>query len=97
MLYVLSIQNTLNSIQSFLTEHPVLSVIFALLILLLLWIIGFAVTKKCSRHGKEMTWTYAIFWGIFVLVCAPLYRIRKINMDSIPEEGGVLLFANHVS
>ena len=97
MLYVLSIQNTLNSIQSFLTEHPVLSVIFALLILLLLWIIGFAVTKKCSRHGKEMTWTYAIFWGIFVLICAPLYRIRKINMDSIPEEGGVLLFANHVS
>lgn len=65
--------------------------------ILLLWIFGFAVFKKFSRHGKEMTWTYAIFWGIFILICAPLYRIRKLNIDSIPEEGGVLLIANHVS
>lgn len=96
MLYVLSTLN-LQDIQAFAANHPALSVIIALVAAFLLWVVGFAVYKKCSEHGKEMTWTYAAFWGVFALICAPLYRIRKLNIDSIPKEGGVLLFSNHVS
>lgn len=98
MPYVLStITDSLSGLKTFLAEHPALSVVIALIAALLLWFIGFAVYKKSSRHGKEMTWAYAFFWGIFALICAPLYRIRKLNIDAIPEKGGVLLFANHMS
>lgn len=63
----------------------------------LLWVFACAIYKKCSRNGNEMTWTYAVLWAIVKLISLPLYRLKSVNPEAIPEKGGVLLYANHTS
>ena len=67
------------------------------LLALLLYVVLYALVVKCSKHGRETPWIYAAFRGVFTLLALPLYRLRAVDANAVPEKGGVLLYANHAA
>ena len=72
-----------------------LAVIACGLFLLAVFLLAFA--WRAPRRHKSMSLGYCLMHTLCWLILKCGYRIRVRGLENIPEEGGVLLIANHVA
>ena len=70
---------------------------FAAVGLLLFTVFLLAFAWRAPRRHKSMSLGYCVMHTLCWLILKCAYRIRIRGLENIPEEGGVLIIANHVA